>query len=153
MFGFSSPASTCSDLKREERTKCCHCCTGCPCIRAENMPNDQCTQQKTFLKRALRIRRCRGPISRDIAIPSLRYPILRDAFSGLCDTPFCNISRDHLRYPLKTSTKEFCDTSATSIARYQIKSIVVWPQSLVASNDVIELQFGWWLPRWAGIAI
>ena len=59
-----------------------------------------------------------GPISRDIAILSLRYPISRDTFSGrlalpqncaiprftqahLCDTPFCNISRDNCAIPHK----------------------------------------------------
>ena len=41
----------------------------------------------------------------------------------LCDTPFCNILRDHCAIPLcdtppKTSTKKFCNTIATSIARY-----------------------------------
>ena len=56
-----------------------------------------------------------GPISRDIAIASLRYPLSRDTLSAIaaipqegaipplvlsltqtyqCDTPFCNISRD-----------------------------------------------------------
>ena len=81
-----------------------------------------------------------GPISRDIAILSLRYPISRDTFSGrlalpqngaipplvlsftqahLCDTPFCNISRDNCAIPHKTSTKELCDTIAASLARYE----------------------------------
>ena len=72
---------------------------------------------------------------------SLRYPISRDTFSGrlaapqmvryspmllsftqahLCDTPFCNISREKLcDTPTKTSTKSFCDTIAASIARYE----------------------------------
>ena len=58
-----------------------------------------------------------GPIPRDTAILSLRYPISRDTFKGgwrspkmvrypaplalsftkthPCDTPFCNISRDN----------------------------------------------------------
>ena len=62
-----------------------------------------------------------GPISRDTAILSLRYPISRDTFSGrfalpqngryipplvisftqahLCDTPFCNVSRDNCAIP------------------------------------------------------
>ena len=61
-----------------------------------------------------------GPISRDTAILSLRYPVSRDTFSGrlalpqngaipplvlsftkahLCDTPFCNISRDNCAIP------------------------------------------------------
>ena len=80
-----------------------------------------------------------GPISRDTAILSLRYPISRDTFSGrlalpkmvrypplvlnftqthLCDTPVCNVSRDNCAIPpTKTSTKG--DTIATSIARYE----------------------------------
>ena len=38
----------------------------------------------------------------------------------LCDTPFCNISRDNCATPhKKTRTKEFCDTIATGIARYE----------------------------------
>ena len=63
------------------------------------------------------------PISRDTAILSLRYPISRDTFSGrlalpqngaippplvlnfiqthLCDTPFCNVSRDNCAIPHK----------------------------------------------------
>ena len=83
----------------------------------------------------------RGPLSRDNAILSLRYPILRDTFlrevstppkrcdtpplvlsfthAHLCDTPFCNVSRDNVRYHMKTSTKQFCDTIATSVARYE----------------------------------
>ena len=51
----------------------------------------------------------------------VRYPPLVISFTQahLCDTPFCNILRDHLRYPTKTSTKSFCDTIAASIARYE----------------------------------
>ena len=82
-----------------------------------------------------------GPISRDTAILSLRYPISRDTFSGRlaappkwCDTPpWYLVSHKHIcaiphfatyraitvRYPIKTSAKEFCDTIATSIARYE----------------------------------
>ena len=62
-----------------------------------------------------------GPILRDIAILSLRYPISRDTFQGrsgtppkwcdalplvlhftqthLCDDPFCNVSRDNCAIP------------------------------------------------------
>ena len=62
-----------------------------------------------------------GPISRDIAILSLRYPVSRDTFQGrsavpqigaitpplalsftqahLCDTPFCYVSRDNCAIP------------------------------------------------------
>ena len=82
-----------------------------------------------------------GPISRDTAILSLRYPISRDTFSRRlaappkwCDTPaWYLVSHRHIcaiphfatyraiivRYPAKTSTKEFCDTIAASIARYE----------------------------------
>ena len=82
-----------------------------------------------------------GPISRDIAILSLRYPISRDTFSGksafpqngAIPPPWYLISHRHIcaiphfatyraiivRYPTKASTKEFCDTIATSIARYE----------------------------------
>ena len=63
-----------------------------------------------------------GPISRDIAVLSLRYPVLRDAFkrglhspkmvrylplalsftqAHLCDAPFCNVSRENCVIPLK----------------------------------------------------
>ena len=81
-----------------------------------------------------------GPMSRDIAILLLRYPISRDTFSWrlpvpqmarsppplllsfaqahLCDTPFSYISRDNCAIPIKTSTQN-CDTIATSIARYE----------------------------------
>ena len=37
----------------------------------------------------------------------------------LCDTPFATYRAIIVRYPTKTSTKEFCDTIATSIARYE----------------------------------
>ena len=38
----------------------------------------------------------------------------------LCDTPCCNVSCDNCAIsPIKTSTKYFCDTIATSIARYE----------------------------------
>ena len=84
-----------------------------------------------------------GPIARDIAILSLRYPISRDTLLGevstapkWCDTPpppWHLVSHRHIcaiphlatyraiivRYPTKTSTKEFCDTIAASIARYE----------------------------------
>ena len=67
-----------------------------------------------------------GPISRDIAILSLRYPISRDTFSGrlalpqndatpplvcsltqthLCDTPSCDISRDNCAILYKNKHK------------------------------------------------
>ena len=46
--------------------------------------------------------------------------VLNFTQTHLCDTPFCNISRDNCAIPhKKTSTKEFCDTIATSITRYK----------------------------------
>ena len=82
-----------------------------------------------------------GPISRDTAILSLRYPISRDTFSGnlalphngAIPPPWYLVSHRHIcaiphfatyraiivRYPTKTSTKYFCDTIAASIARYE----------------------------------
>ena len=81
-----------------------------------------------------------GPISRDNAILSLRYPISRDTFWEVstlpkwCDTPpWYLVSHRHIcaiphfatyrviivRYPTKTSTREFCDTIAANIARYE----------------------------------
>ena len=81
-----------------------------------------------------------GPIPRDTAILSLRYPISRDTFSGrvalpqngaipplwhlvshrhICAIPhFATYRAIIVRYPTKTSTKEFCDAIAASIARY-----------------------------------
>ena len=81
------------------------------------------------------------PISLDIAILSLRYNISRDTFLGevssppkWCDTPhWYLVSHRHIcviphfatyraiivRYPIKTSTRKFCDTIATSIVRYE----------------------------------
>ena len=53
----------------------------------------------------------------------VRYPppwYLSLTKAYLCDTTFCNISCDDgANPPKKTSTKEFCDTIATSIARYE----------------------------------
>ena len=89
--------------------------------------------------------RVSGPISRDIAIPLLQYPISRRTFSvGLAHSqrgaitplwyfhlhghihvipppPFCNISRDSCAIPTltKISTKELCDPIATSVAQYE----------------------------------
>ena len=80
-----------------------------------------------------------GPISRDTAILSLLYPISRYTFQGRLakmvrtPPPLATISHRRIRaiphfatyrtiivrYPIKTSTKEFCDTMATSIARYE----------------------------------
>ena len=81
-----------------------------------------------------------GPISRDIAIVSLRYPLLRDTFSAIpvipqqgAIPPLCLVLHRHInsiphfanyrailvRYPRKTSTKEFCATIAERIARYE----------------------------------
>ena len=92
-----------------------------------------------------------GPISRDIAILSLRYPISRDAFSGklalpqedaipppptsylvlhrhisVCNTPFCNISRDNCAVPHEnTSTTSFAIPSL-QVSR-DVKSIADGP--------------------------
>ena len=82
-----------------------------------------------------------GPISRDIAILSRRYPISRDSFSGrlalpqngAITPPWYLVSHRHIcaiprfatyraiivRYPRKQARKGFCDTIATSIARYE----------------------------------
>ena len=82
-----------------------------------------------------------GPISRDNAIVSLRYPLSRDTFSAIPAIPqqgaipppgalfYTDISVWHpilqriARYlcdtPRKTSTEEFCETIAESIARYE----------------------------------
>ena len=53
----------------------------------------------------------------------VRYPpplVLSFTHAHLCDTPFCNVSRDNCAIShFKTSTKYFCDTIATSIARYE----------------------------------
>ena len=82
-----------------------------------------------------------GPISRDTAVLSLPIPhiaryLLRE-FSippKWCDTPpwylilhrhicaiphFATYRAIIVRYPIKTSTKDFCDTIAASIARYE----------------------------------
>ena len=82
-----------------------------------------------------------GPISRDIAILSLRYPISRDTFSGrlalpqngaihppwylilhrhICAIPnFATYRAIIVRYPQKQARKSFCDTIATSVTRYE----------------------------------
>ena len=93
-----------------------------------------------------------GPVLRDTAILSLRYPISRDTFSEggghspkivrypplllsftqahQCDTLFCNVLRDNVRYPMKKNTQGFCDTIATSIARYEkYRYWASWPLS------------------------
>ena len=82
-----------------------------------------------------------GPISGDIVILSLiphiaRYflrevctppkwcdtPTLVLSFTQahLCDTRFCNVSRHNCAILISKSTKELCDTTATSITRYEI---------------------------------
>ena len=84
-----------------------------------------------------------APISRDIAILSLRYPISCDTFQGrltvpqngampplalsfteahLCDTPFCNISRDNCAIPHKNKheiVSRCYRYIVTSIERYE----------------------------------
>ena len=85
-------------------------------------------------------RRLSGPISRDIAIlsliPHIAWYFLREVCAPpkWCDTPpWYLVSDRHIcaiphfatyraiivRYPTKRSTKLFCDTIATSIARYE----------------------------------
>ena len=68
-----------------------------------------------------------------------RYPPLVLSFTKayLCDTPFCNLSRDNCAIPIKTSTKEFCDTIATSIAhyeKYRCWASKLWSSSLAGCN-------------------
>ena len=108
-----------------------------------------------------------GPISRDAAIISLRYPNIarcclrevRAAPPKWCDPPpwhlvshrrifaiphFATYCAIMVRYPIKTSAKEFCDTIATSIARYEkyrccsSRSIAAWYRYFVqiASDNV-----------------
>ena len=80
------------------------------------------------------------PILHDTAIPWVRYPISRDTFYGrltlpqngaippfvlsftqahLCHNPFALYRAIIVQCPIKASTKEFCDTIATNIARYE----------------------------------
>ena len=89
------------------------------------------------------------PISRDIAILSLWYPVLRDYLKGgqqspkivgypplalsftqahLYDTPFCNISRDKSAIAQKTSTNNFAILSL-QVSR-DMKSIAAGPLRL-----------------------
>ena len=89
-----------------------------------------------------------GPILRDTAILSLRYPISRDSFSGrvalpktvrypplvlsftqahLCNTPFCNISRDSCAIPHKNKHER--------VLRYYRKSIAAGPLSLMVGLE------------------
>ena len=84
----------------------------------------------------------------------VRYPpiILSFAQAHLCDTPFCNVSRDNcaIRHNLlKTNTKEFCDTIATSIARYEkYRCSSRWAQTLSRSLSTLRLEpsANWSLP-------
>ena len=61
------------------------------------------------------------PFSGRLAPPQMvRHPpwyLVRQAH--LCDTPFCYIWRHTCAIPIKTNTKDFCDTIATSIARHE----------------------------------
>ena len=101
------------------------------------------TRISTEQRNSLNMPRSRlsGPISRGIAILSVRYPISRDTFqgrlalpqNGAIRPPWYLVSEGHIcaiphfatyraiivRYPIKTSTKCFCDTIATSIVRYE----------------------------------
>ena len=103
------------------------------------------TQRQTLMminqEKRRRLGHLSGPISHNTAILSLRYPISRDTFSGrlvlpqngAIPPPWHLVSHRHIcaiphfatyraiigRYPTKTSTKEFCETIAASIARYE----------------------------------
>ena len=103
-----------------------------------------------LLKSAKQLYRLSGPISRDSAILSLRYPVLRDTFSGrlaapkngaipppwyfylhqtyLCDTPFCNISRDNCAIPHKNKHKIVFAILSLQVSR-DMKSIAAGPLS------------------------
>ena len=102
-----------------------------------------------------------GPISHYIAILSLQYPIssstkwceppwvLSFTQAHLCDTPLCNLSRDHCAIPIKTSTEEFCDAIATSIAWYEEyrcwaskdRNVKVFPDILNGEHICVMLPF------------
>ena len=95
-----------------------------------------------------------GPTSRDIMIPSLRDPILRDTFSQRstlpqnCAIPWCLVSHMHIcaiphvatyrpiimRYPIKTSTKSFAILSLQ--VRYE--SIFARPLSVGVYLQFLE---------------
>ena len=66
----------------------------------------------------------------------VRYPplILRSTQAHLCDTHFATYRAIIVRYAIKTSTKEFCDTISTSIARYE--KYRCWPLSLFDCEDI-----------------
>ena len=53
----------------------------------------------------------------------VRYPPLVLSFTQahLCDTPFATYRAIIVRYPIKTSTKEFCDT-IQGVSEYGWKS-------------------------------
>ena len=106
-----------------------------------NEGGEEFTQTATLRDSGNSRRLLSGPISRDTAILLLRYPISRDTFQArsavpqkrvrypplvlsfaqahLCDTPFCNVSRDYCAIPHKNKHERVCDTIATSIARYE----------------------------------
>ena len=69
----------------------------------------------------LRYYRCDAPYRAILFQEDYRYPLLVLSFAQahLCDTPFCYISRTSCAIPIKSSTKEFRDPIATSIARYE----------------------------------
>ena len=90
-----------------------------------------------------------GPISRDTAILSLRYPLSRDTFSAipalpqqgaipplpwvpcftqahLCDTPFCNISRDTCAIPPGKQARNNFAILSLKVSR-DMKSIAAGP--------------------------
>ena len=88
-----------------------------------------------------------GPISRDTAIVSLRYPLSRDTFSAIpaipqqgaippllpsftqtyqCDTPFCNISRDTCAIPQENKHENIFAILSLKVSR-DMKSIAAGP--------------------------
>ena len=71
-----------------------------------------------------------------------------------CDSPICNISRDTCAIPRKTSTKQFCDTIAESIARYErrgsfyLQLELFFQARLLYGWRTFLVQNGYSEPRW-----
>ena len=115
-----------------------------------------------------------GPISRDIAIVSLRYPLSRDTFSAIaaipqqgaippplvpsftqtyqCDTPFCNISRDTCAIPQENKHEKY-------LRYYRWKYRAIWKVSLLGllgpeglgRPDLFETFWGFRAQRASGL--
>ena len=66
----------------------------------------------------------------------VRYPLWVLSFiqAHLCDTHFATYRAIIVRYPIKTSTKEFCDTIIASIARYE--KYRCWASKLGSPNSI-----------------